>query len=912
MRPPDVRPVLRTLAAYGGAALLCLGLLAFVMKLWNAGLSVPFEYHDDTLFTLAAVKGTIDNGWYLQNPLLGAPYGQDLHDFPVAESLHFGILKALALFRPDAIAVSQLYFLLTFPLAAVSALFVLRRFGVNYPAGLTASLLYSLLPYHFLHGENHLFLCAYYVVPPLVLVTLWLYADQFVAAPRQRLAAALAVCVLAGCAGVYYAFFGCFFLVVAGVAGAVLHRKPRLFGKTCLLVGVTSATVVLNILPCLLYRAAEGPNSMVPRRIPIEPEIHGLKLVPLLLPVTGHRFPPFREFKATYNDWVPEGENDFVSSGLVCGSGLVLLLAWVFMPRRPAGRWLLLDGLSLLTVCGLLLAIIGGVGGVFFLVVSPLIRAYGRVSIFLAFFALLALALLAEWFYRRYVTTPWRRAGFAAFFAAVLGAGVLDQTSKTFVPPYDLLREEVGSDRAFVHAIEDRVPAGSMIFQLPFVEAPETPGVGRVSTYDHYRGYIHSRGLRWSHGAMIGREASYRLEALARLPLEDMAEALALAGYAGVWVDRRGYADGGAVVEAGLACETGQPPLVSDNGRLSFFPLGGYAERLQRRDSPEGSQARREELLEPLLFGWQDDFYAGEADATHSWRWCGPHGRLLVFNTSERPRRVALSLSVAAVGLPSRRPPLLSIRSPCFWDRMELSVAPLAVTHDVVVPPGKTVVEFDCDGPVCHRDHQRRVFQVSNFSAKEERSPPAPAHAAENKQNPREPIQCESCSRRKISDYTGDAVGSHGRARSLRRRPPRARAAFARRRETAAAQWPAVSWILEKARGDGEDRAGCGNPRPARPPPGRAWNTGVGHGFFSQRRPLRPRGAGVGGAESRRPGVAPPRAGPLPRRPARPGGPRRGPGVARRLPGQAGRGRHGPDAGVHLRYDALPGIGISL
>ena len=59
----------------------------------------------------------------------------------------------------------------------------------------------------------------------------------------------------------------------------------------------------------------------------------------------------------------------------------------------------------------------------------------------------------------------------------MLGAGLLDQTSKAFVPPYGRLREEVGSDAAFVRAIEERVAPGSMVFQIPFVEMPETPGV---------------------------------------------------------------------------------------------------------------------------------------------------------------------------------------------------------------------------------------------------------------------------------------------------------------------------------------------------------------------------------------------------------------------------------------------------
>jgi phosphoglycerol transferase len=47
------------------------------------------------------------------------------------------------------------------------------------------------------------------------------------------------------------------------------------------------------------------------------------------------------------------------------------------------------------------------------------------------------------------------------------------------------------------------------------------------------------------------------------------------AGYAGIYIDRFGYEDNAASLEQGLTTAVGEAPLVSPNGRLSFFELPG-------------------------------------------------------------------------------------------------------------------------------------------------------------------------------------------------------------------------------------------------------------------------------------------------------------------------------------------------
>ena len=88
-------------AAYGLAALLAVLASAWVLRLWKADLGVPFEYKADALINHLLIKTLIDRGWYLHNDAVGAPGGLDMHDFPLADSLYFALLKLVSLTARD-------------------------------------------------------------------------------------------------------------------------------------------------------------------------------------------------------------------------------------------------------------------------------------------------------------------------------------------------------------------------------------------------------------------------------------------------------------------------------------------------------------------------------------------------------------------------------------------------------------------------------------------------------------------------------------------------------------------------------------------------------------------------------------------------------------------------------------------
>jgi phosphoglycerol transferase len=305
-----------------------------------------------------------------------------------------------------------------------------------------------------------------------------------------------------------------------------------------------------------------------------------MRITQLLLPVTGHRIPRLASLKASYNRWtLLVNENDTASLGAIGGSGFLVLLGWLIVRRPGAADAGLFGSLAILNISAVLLATIGGFGSLFAGAVTAKIRSYNRMSVYIAFFALFAVVLILDRLAQRCATPKAKGWPVAGALGLLLAIGILDQTTAHFAPPYDRLRAAYFNDRDFVRRIEASVPENAMIFQLPYVPFPENPPVHRMVDYSHFRGYLHSKTLRWSYGAMKGREGDAWQRHVAGQPLPEMLKALIAAGFRGIYVDRFGYADQGAAMEAALSKLLRIEPIESGDRRLMFFNLSGAVGR---------------------------------------------------------------------------------------------------------------------------------------------------------------------------------------------------------------------------------------------------------------------------------------------------------------------------------------------
>jgi phosphoglycerol transferase len=614
-KPMTWKSALKAFAAYGGATILCLVILVSVLKLWKTDLSDPLIYNGDALYYGMCIKRVVEKNWYLRNDNLGMPFGQEMYDFPMVDSLHFLVIKGLSILSDHPLTLYNLYFLLTFPLTTLTALFVFRHFNLSYLPAILCALLYAFLPFHIfraLYHCGHLFLAAYYLVPPMVMVLLRLFLDQAALSTQgedtneRRLGmstwgfvASILICIAVSSAGVYYASFACFFLLVAAVGACVRGRTfgPIIVGGV--LIAVIILGVLANLTPTLIYQRKHGPNPAAVCRTAADSEIHGMKISQLLLPITGHRLGSLAKLKETYNKAPLVAENDSTALGMIGAFGFLTLLSWLLFRKKEVNRPLK-DGLSLLNISAVLLATIGGLGSVFSLLVSPYIRCYNRMCVYVAFFSLFAVALLLDRFSRRYVQSLKAHLGFGVLLVLLLAAGILDQSNKQFPPPPGL-KVEFDSDAHFVNKIEALLPERAMVYQLPAISFPEYgPVCQHMENYDHLRGYLHSKTLRWSYGAMRSREGDLWQQSLNNKPVDELVRVLSFAGFCGIYIDRFAYADYGRELESTLRKLLGNEPIVSNNGRLAFFDMTRYKNTLQASYSAEQWQLEHEHALRPL------------------------------------------------------------------------------------------------------------------------------------------------------------------------------------------------------------------------------------------------------------------------------------------------------------------------
>ncbi len=133
-------------------------------------------------------------------------------------------------------------------------------------------------------------------------------------------------------------------------------------------------------------------------------------------------------------------------------------------------------------------------------------------------------------------------------------------------PSYDQVAAEWSSDEDWVERVDAALPEGAAVLELPYLAFPSSPPIQRMVDYDHVRPYLHSDDLRWSYGAMKGRDEDIGDD------VDTVAEARA-AGYAGVMVDRFGFADNGAALETQARAAGAGEPIVSTDGRRVFFGL---------------------------------------------------------------------------------------------------------------------------------------------------------------------------------------------------------------------------------------------------------------------------------------------------------------------------------------------------
>jgi hypothetical protein len=718
--------------------LLCFIFLTWSMQLWSADLSVPFSYGGDAVFEEELIKGVIDNGWLNQNNYVGMPAGLLSYDYPINTYLDFFLMKLISIVFPNWALTMNIFFLLTFLLTTFFTFFVLRQFKISPLPAIVGSLLYTFIPFHFLRGEGHLVLSSYFLIPLVVLVIFWVFEDDFLTSKIKngfgdlkssilnvKTILSIVICIGIASEFVYYPIFSCFFFLVAGICATISQKKGSPLLNAILLIGIIVLCIILLNLPSLFYQYENGKNLEVAIRSPAESEIYGLKIIQLFLPVPGHRIAWLSHISEFYSKTSPlVNENSYAALGVIGSIGFCILIFSMFYQlfTKTAGSQndLLrkLQQLSVLNLSAVLLATVGGFGTVFAYLISPQIRAYNRVSIFIAFFCIVAVILVIDHLLQKYSSNKPKRWIVLGFIAAVLLIGIYDQTTVNFIPDYKNTKSIFLNDQHFIENIEEKFPNDTLVFQLPYVPYPENPPVNQMTDYDHFRAYLHSKNIHWSYGTIKGRNGDLWQKDIVSKSVNDMINNLSFSGFEGIYLDSNGYADHGNEMISALSSKLETTPIISENQRLYFFDMTKYNDQLKSQWNSEEFKKQKEKILNPLQLEWQQGFSTLETTDGHSWRWCSYEGTLTLNNPTDMVRTFLITTTFSTGYSEFSR---LKIDGASISENLLLNDQGYQYQKKIDLPPGKSVIRFKSDAQRVNAagDPRYLVFRINNFQIAE-------------------------------------------------------------------------------------------------------------------------------------------------------------------------------------------------
>ncbi len=685
---------LRDLGIVGGAAAV---ITAALFRVWSWPLSVPFTYRGDSIGLMAFVKIVDQTGWYTGTARAGAPFGLNTYDWPYGgDNGWWVITKVITWFTDNAATATNALFLFGFVLVALSAFVGLRMVGASRLASGALALVYAFAPWHFLRTTGQLFIGAPVAVPlACALAVGILRGDTPFLQSRRAAVGTAAICVVLAMFDPYFTVFGVLIILAAGALRAAASRAWKPLLSAALVTAATGVVLVLNLIPSLLYRRSHGLNPEAVVR-PIEDlDRYALRPIQLLAPVPEHRLSPLAHFSELLTR-PGERSEPYQYLGLVAVLGVAIavvsLLVWAAGRRGERLR----DGAgtgALIVVLGAF-AVTGGLSWLTFTAGLAQIRSWNRVAILMAFLGLVALAPWLDAGVRRLRRRGWPTAALAGLAVVLVGVALLDQIGKGLVPDPRQNEAEWNGDANFVAAIEQQLPAGAMVYELPYLPWPEGPGSNGITNQDPWRGFLHSERLRWSFAGMRGRDADWQ-EYTTRQPTPKMVDAVTAAGFDGIYLDRLGYAD--STVEDGIATALGAPPsIVSGNGRFAFYDLRPYRTQLEARLGADGVARLGAETLHRPRVEYRDGFAPRTFASTEVEHGARRHNTLLVVNDTGAPFTGQLVFNANSYSPGDHR---LTVSSPSGSQTVVITPDGGAYSVPITLAPGDNTVTMTTDAP---------------------------------------------------------------------------------------------------------------------------------------------------------------------------------------------------------------------
>lgn len=701
---------------YMAQALIVLCIAYFTLHLYSYDLRVPFHYDGDSVVILMYIKGLIQDGWPTTISQLSAPFTYPGAAFPMLTSVDWLVIKILSVFTAEPGYLLNGFWLLTLVFSAWSATYAAYQLGLSRTLSFLSGVLYAFLPFALLRNVAHLGL-VYYFVPLLCLLGIIIAGSgEGIRQLKQATIVGLIACVLQGFDYVYYSFFA---VLLFGVATLISFKREggyKQFKLPLLAIVIITLSVAINMIPFMQSLHQNGSPPGMGYKSTAEAELYGVKLRRMLSPHPDNFIPPLAKIaqKDLAAKFPNENENITARLGLYGAFGFLLMI--VIALRRGYGNEPSqpMAAISSLGLATFLIITVGGFGALINLITVPDIRCYNRFSVYLSFFAIVAVGL---WFQQKFDggTSRWKIAGYfivGGFFTLSLYDQLLDAKQLVAVQKNDIHR--ANEERLVVERLEQIYPNNTSILELPFTGYPALAMFNKMESYDHIRPYLWSHHLKWSWPTFSQRHLAWQTR-MRTLQGGDFIKATILSGFDAIWIDRFAYVDEGRELISSLSLAKVKQ-LDIGSSRFAVLDLRDAANILKTSMSKVEFAEHASALLgHGLSVEYSSGFYSEEQNPGGPiFRWAQERAKIVLRNPGDKLLNACISFDIASgaegsVQLEGTDKPI----------EIKTSSIPLSLQFPLRLKAGETkTLVFSTELPRVNApgDPRKLYFYVMNFN----------------------------------------------------------------------------------------------------------------------------------------------------------------------------------------------------
>lgn len=525
--------------------------LTLVYRLWEKDFHVPIVYNGgDGVGGLVTIQKAIQNEKFWKFEFWSAPYGENVYSQEYF--FQYLVVKMLTSFSEDVGVISNAFWIITYILTSITSFFFFKKMKVQSGAIIVGSLLYNFLPYHYLR-LNHFWLMGCYIIPiaGCILLDLLDYDSAENSEKKDQIrnfCKTFLLGIFVGLNGFYYAVFSIMILTI-GAFLAMLYKKK--YGSIKLyissVVGIVLPLFSLYIIPLALWGGNEW-SSVASGRDISQINVYGLNLALLFLPIPGHRIKLLSDFTTyCYRQMNICTENFTQSLGLIMSLGLVISVLFCFRAQCKESWQEKIKEFGIINVIVLIIATVGGIDNFIAIFISPSVRCYNRLSVFIALFSVGTVVLLLE----NIIIKKLGKRKYLSIIICLLVTviGILDITSekfrqyeiydistKEFTQDYDTVKTDYYNDIAFFNEVYDKLDDEKMLFIAPV----NAGTVNAINQFNKLKIYVANPNIRTSYDHIDGPYSLW-WKSIAKENIESQIKVMSIMGFSGIVIDKNGF-----------------------------------------------------------------------------------------------------------------------------------------------------------------------------------------------------------------------------------------------------------------------------------------------------------------------------------------------------------------------------------